>query len=344
LNPSHSLSAALTLAAATALSLAAPRPARADETPACVAECKQMAAKNELKDGVNEKGCVVNVCQQAARQEYREGRYEQSLATLTYLDKNLARSPSFLLDRGLAYYALGRFELALKDFDGVLAGYSDSFQGGAQRAHTLMRLHRLEDARAQFDKLRASKAAQSVFRGLGTDSYLLGNIGVIDLIDGQKEKGLSELDQALKSDGRNTLASTYLYRVAPQLDAKTIDKDGVLLLLGASEDVGLDRRLDADKEIRQVIQKYPKFPETYFLAAEFYRNWAHYEDCEALLLVGEKAIPAEVDLKAERLRCTLLKDGPTSDRSKATVAELKKLSSDHPESALARDILKALDL
>jgi hypothetical protein len=132
--------------------------------------------------------------------------------------------------------------------------------------------------------------------------------------------------------------------VLPQMEKKTIDAAGVYLLLTASEDVGINRRDAARDSIEKLVSKYPKFPETYFLAADLYKNTGHYEECERLLLIGEKAIPEEVDLKAERLRCTLLKVGPTSEAAKPSIAELKKLSADNPDNALAKQILRALDI
>jgi tetratricopeptide (TPR) repeat protein len=333
----HSL-AALALCALLAAPLA-----RADDPP-CVTQCAEIAKSGQLREGVSQAGCVNNLCEEEGRRLYAEGSYSEALASLAVLSDTLAESPAYLLDRGLVYYALGKFDLALKDFDRILLAVPESFQAGAQRAHTLIRLKKLGDSRSQFQKLLSSPAAQREFRGLRTTSYLQGNMGVIDILDGDTAKGKKELESALETDGRNTLATTYIYRVLPQMEKKTIDGDGVYLLLTASEDVGIGRRDAARDSIEKLVSKYPKFPETYFLAAELYRNSGHYEECERLLLIGERSIPSEVDLKAERLRCTLLKVGPTSAEAKSSVAELKKLSADHPESQLAKQILRALDL
>jgi len=328
-----------------ALLLGAAAPAAAVEEPApCVTRCREMAQKNQLRAGVSEAGCVTNLCQEEGKRLYTEGKYDAAMKSLGSVSELLSRSPSFLLDRGLVYYALGNFELALADFDGILFTVPESFQAGAQRAHTLVRLKKLGEARTQFQKLLSAPAAQREFRGLRTSSYLQGNIGVLDVLMGDEAKGKKQLEAALETDGRNTLAATYLYRVLPQLDAKTIDADGVYLLLTASEDVGIGRRDSARDSIEKLVSKYPKFPETYFLAADLYRNAGHYEECERLLLIGEKAIPSEVDLKAERLRCTLLKVGPTNAAAKPSIAELKKLSADHPDAELPKQILRALDI
>jgi len=287
---------------------------------------------------------VVTLCQQEGRRLYTEGSYDAALKSLSAVGERLSRSPSFLLDRGLVYYALGNFELALADFDGILATTPDSFQGGAQRAHTLVRMGKYSDARTQFAKLLDLPGAKREYRGLRTGSYLQGNIGVMDLIMGDRAKAEKELKDALESDGRNNLASTYIYRVLPQVDKKNVDGEGVWLLLTASEDVGINRRDSARDSIEKLVSKYPKFPETYFLAAELYRTTGHYEECERLLTIGEKAIPEEIDIKAERLRCTLLRVGPTNPAAKTSIAELKQMSKDHPDNPLVHDILQALDL
>ncbi|HTO05969.1 MAG TPA: tetratricopeptide repeat protein [Myxococcota bacterium] len=339
-NSRHSLACAL---GAALLAAGAAGPARADDPP-CVVTCRDMAAKNQLKSGMSEMGCVASVCQQEGRRLYTEGNYDAALKSLSAVGERLSRSPSFMLDRGLVYYSLGKFDLALADFDGILLTDPDSFQAGAQRAHTLVRLSKLGDARTQFEKLLTLPGAKREFRGLRTESYLQGNIGVIDLIDGERPKAEGELKKAIEIDGSNGLATTYVYRVLPQMDKKNIDSNGVYLLLTASEDVGIPRRDAARETIETLVQKYPKFPETYFLAAELYRNTGHYEECERLLTVGERAIPEEPDIKAERLRCTLLRVGPTSEAAKGPIAELKKLAAEHPDDPLTKKILEALDL
>jgi len=322
----------------------AARVARADDGPPCLMQCREMAAKNKLRPGVNEVGCVTNLCQQEGRQLYSQGSYEAALRSLSVVSERLSRSPSFLLDRGMVYYALGKFDLALADFDGILVDTPDSFQAGAQRAHTLLRLQKYGDSRAQFEKLLAAPAAGREFHGLRTKSYLQGNIGVLDLITGDTKRAEKELKEALDGDGRNTLASTYIYRVLPQLEKKTLDGEGVWLLLTASEDVGIARRDAARDAIEKLVSKYPKFPETYFLAAELYRGTGHYEECERILTIGERAIPEEPDVKAERLRCTLLRVGPMTEAAKPSIAELKKLAADNPDNPLATQILHALDI
>ena len=62
-----------------------------------------------------------------------------------------------------------------------------------------------------------------------------------------------------------------------------------------------------------------------------------------MLSAGERAIPNDVDLKAERLRCTLLKVGPMSAEAKQPLAELKQLAAAHPDNALLKQIIDALE-
>jgi len=318
-------------------------PAGAAEPP-CVARCHEMATLGQLRASVNEKGCVTNLCQEDGRRLYKNGEFDQALASLAVLSETLHRSPSYRVDRGLVYYALGRFDDALTDLDASLASLPDAFVAAAQRGHTLIRLDRFDDAHTQFSKLLETKAAAREFRGLRTRSYLVGNLGVIDVMRGDIAKAKSQLQEALQIDGRNTQASTYIYRVLPQLDAGTIDREGVSSFYAATEDAGLGDRKRAELEVAAVIEKYPKFAESYFLEAELLRSSHRYEDCERILSAGERAIPDEVDLKAERLRCALLKSGPTSTAAKPALAELKRLNETHPENALVKEILHALDL
>jgi len=252
------LSLSITLVALVALRAGAAEPS-------CVARCREMAAKSELRAGVSEQGCVTNVCQEDGRRFYKSGDYEQALASLDVLAAPLERSPSYHLDRGLVHYALGRFGDALADFDALLANLPDDFVGSAQRGHALIRLGRFDDAHADFSKLLESKAAAREFRGLRTRSYLLGNLGVIDLLRGDTAKAKSELAEALQIDGRNTQASTFIYRVLPQFDANTIDRAGLAAFYGATEDAGVGDRARAERETAAVIEKYPRFPESYFL-------------------------------------------------------------------------------
>ena len=312
--------------------------------PPCIVRCKEMASKGQLRSGVNEQGCITRVCQEDGRRFYKDGDYALALSSLEVLSEPLARSPSYRLDRGLVYYALGQFDAALADFDASLAAIPDAFRAEAQRAHTLMRLRRFDDARAQFEKLLKTEGAAIEFRGLRTRSYLLGNVGVIDILRGDSGKAKTELQEALQVDGRNSQASTYIYRILPRLADGTIDGAGVFLFYAATEDVGIGNRKGAEPQIAEVISKYPKFPESYFLDAEILRNSHRYEDCERVLLAGERQISGDIDLQAERLRCTLLKLGPTSVAAKPALAELKKLNITYPNNVLVKEILHALDL
>jgi tetratricopeptide (TPR) repeat protein len=326
--------------AALALLLLASSARAAD--PPCIAQCREMAAKKQLRAGMTEQSCVISLCQQEGRRLYKEGEYDKALESYAAIANRLEKNPIFHIDRGDVFYAQGRFDQALGEYDKALEIDPFTFQGGAERAHTLMRLGRWPDAREQFAKLLDAPSAKRDFRGLRTASYLQGNLGVIDVITGDVPKGKGELEAALKADGHNSLASTYIYRVLPQLEKKNIDAHGIALLLYASEDAGLGRRDASKKAIDELVEKYPKFPETYFLAAELYRNAGYYEVCERVLTGGERAIPDDVDLKAERLRCTLLKVGVMTDEAKQPLAELKRLGEANPDNPLVKQILEAL--
>jgi len=312
--------------------------------PDCVARCREMAKHGQLRQGVNEKGCVTRVCQEDGRRFYANGDYTAALASLDVLAEELKNSPSYHMDRGNVNYALGRFDAALADFDASLAAYPDAFRTKAQRGHTLLRLRRFADARAQFEALLADKGAEREFRGLRTRSYLLGNVAVADILAGDTAKGAKEMREALDVDGRNAQASLFVYRVMPAIENGTLDPDGVYGLVVASEDVGLGQRARAQPEIAKVVENNPKFPESYFLLAEILRNSHQYAECERVLIGGERAIPNDVDLKAERMRCTLLKLGPTSQAAKPTLKELKQLARANPDNKLLKQILYALDM
>ncbi len=329
--------------AAALLVLALAFSARAGE-PDCIVRCRELSARGQLRAEVNEKGCITRVCQEDGRRFYAAGDYEQALASLDVLAEDLESSPSFHVDRGNVNYALGRFEAALADYDASLTAFPDAFRTKAQRGHVLLRLRRFADARAQFDALLADEGARREYRGLRTRSYLLGNVGVADILAGNTSKGADEMREALKVDGRNRQASLFVYRVLPQMEQGKIDAAGVFSLVASSEDVGLGLRARAEPEIAKVIANHPKFAESYFLMAEILRNSHRYEDCERILLGGERAIPADIDLKGERLRCTLLKLGPTSKAAKPALKELKQLSEANPDNTLLKEILHALDL
>ncbi len=325
------------------LVLAAPLDVRAAE-PTCITRCREKAAAGKLRQGVNEKGCVTNLCQEDGRRLYKNGEYAAALTSLDTLAEALELSPSYQYDRGRVLYALGRFDEALAAYDASLARLPTAFECAVQRGHTLIRLRRYDDARTQFTKLLDSKAAGREFRGLRTRSYLVGNIGAIDVLNGDTAQGKSELQEALEIDGRNTQASTFLFRALPELDEGTIDREGLGMYYGATEDAGLGDRVRAEKETSAVIAKYPKFAEPYFLESDLLRSAHQYEECERVLKGGERAIPDDIDLKADRLRCTLLKLGPTSAAAKPALAELKALHEKHPDNALTKEILHALDL
>ncbi len=77
--------------------------------PPCVTQCEQLVRDGELRDGVSPKGCLVRVCPLEARGFYRAQEFEKALLSLEPVKDALEESPSYQLELGLSYYALGRF-------------------------------------------------------------------------------------------------------------------------------------------------------------------------------------------------------------------------------------------
>ena len=100
--------------------------------PPCVAQCETLLKTGELRKGVSEAGCEVRVCQQEARKLYEKNQFEQALESLEYLQPRLQDSPSYQLDRGLVYYALGRFEEAQKTLEESISGIPAWVEEGFQ--------------------------------------------------------------------------------------------------------------------------------------------------------------------------------------------------------------------
>ncbi|MCP4003204.1 MAG: tetratricopeptide repeat protein [bacterium] len=319
----------------------APDVVRAD--PQCAKSCRALAEKGELKQSVGLQGCIVRVCQEDGRRLYRDAKHEEALKTLDFVGEWLAPSAAYQLDLGLVYYALGRFDDALKSFDLVTKLFPDGLRGGSQRAFALLRLQRFAEAQEQFEKMLEAPAAKHEFRGLKTESYLRGYIGATQLMrDNPKEAAVS-LKKAMKIDPRNTLASTYLFRVLPAFEAGNLGKEGVFMLLVASEDVGLRNFDRAEKQLDSLLGKFPKFGEAYALQAELLFSTYRYGECESKLLRAEKYLPDDVDLKVRRLRCSLLRHGPNTEAARPALEEIKKLQRQHPKNLLIREILIALD-
>ena len=81
----------------------------------------------------------------------------------------------------------------------------------------------------------------------------------------------------------------------------------------------------------------------YHRLAEILRSYQEYESCEVALSLGEQYLPEDLDLHAERLRCALLRYGPTSKEARPALDEVRALSEAHPENQRLKQILVALD-
>lgn len=311
--------------------------------PPCVAQCETLLEMGELRKGVSQAGCEVRVCQQEARKLYEKNQFEQALESLDYLQPRLQDSPSYRLDRGLVYYALGRFEEALASFEKVLGGFPRNVRAASQRAHTLLRLGRYADAQAQFEKLFMDPATEGEFKGLRTRSYLKANIGVLKLLQGDLEGGKADLDQGLEIDGRNRTASLYRYKVVPYLESGALEPEGVKQLLVAYEELSFKRYPTAAQELQALVKRWPRFAPAYQRLAEILRSYQEYEACEVALALGEQYLPEDIDLRAERLRCALLHYGPTSEQARPALDEVRALSEAHPENLRIKQILASLD-
>lgn len=320
--------------------LASPAP-RAQELE-CIGRCTALAQRGELMDGLSEEGCQLRLCHEEARQLYADGDYERASAALERIGPKIADSPAFQLDRGLVEYARGNYAFALDAFDRVIAREPRSLRAGSQRAHVLIRLERFSEARAQFDRLLALPAAKTELQGLGTESYLRGNIGALRLIQDDVAGARSDLQRALELDSGNNLAATYLYRVLPEAEAKRIDGRGIWLMMNASEDAALFMLGRASQQLADLIARAPRFAEAYFLQADILRAQGMNQACEDLLGRGEQQIPKNAGVRAERLRCTLLRVGANGEAAKPVIAEILGLAKAHPDDERIRNIVLAL--
>jgi len=324
-----------------ALGLVAAGSLRAAE-PDCATRCRTLAQKGELAEGLTEQGCRLRLCHDEGRQLYVDADYERAFAALALVESGLGASPSFQLDLGLIEYARGNFTQALAAFERVIAREPDSLRAGSQRAHVLIRLERLDDARAEFERLLALPAAKTELQGLATESYLRGNLGALRLIQNDVPGAKSLLEKALALDGGNNLAATYLYRVLPEAEAGRMDGRSVWLMMNASEDAALFVLERASSQLVELVGRAPEFAEAYFLQADILRAQQQHEACELALRRGEQRLPKDAGLRAERLRCQLLRTPSDPAKAKPLVEELAQLGRENPDSERIRNILLAL--
>ena len=311
--------------------------------PPCAEQCKKFVEEGELRDDVSPVGCFVRVCQREARKFYEKHEFKKALESLDYVQEHLDRSPSYQMERGLNYYALGRFDKALAAYEKVLKGFPNNVRTRSQRGHTLVRLGRLKDAQKQFESLFADPLTEDEFKGLRTRSYLMSNIGVIKLLQGDVEGGKAALEQGLELDGRNRPARSYLTDVVPYMESGDLTPKGAMRLLVAYEELSFGRHDSGAKELRELLERSPRFRPGYFRVAEVLMATQQYEECVETLEDGEKALPDDIDLRAERLRCSLLQLGPNTDKARPSLEEVKSLAKAHPENERLQQILTAME-
>ena len=321
--------------------VAAAPAARAQEAvePECVAACRDMIARGELSGSVNEIGCQVRVCQERARAYYQDNEFEKALASLDQVHEKVAFSPGYQFTRGLVHYALGRFGDALANFDAVLEVRPKSVRASAQRAHTLIRLDRLPEARAQFRKMLDFPKADVEYKNLRTRSYIKGNLGLIRLMEEDLSGAKADLSEALSIDGRNQLARTFQDKIVPELEARRLAYGDVRQLVIAFEELALKRANQGLRELSGVLNRSPDFRLGYLLAAETQRRYLDFKGCELTLRMAEKRFPEDTEVFANRIRCTMLRYGIHDPKSVESIAELKALAAKNPNDPLVQEML-----
>jgi tetratricopeptide (TPR) repeat protein len=309
----------------------------------CVKQCRELTARGELRAGLSEQGCTLDLCHDEARRLYAAADYERAFAALEQIKPGRVTSPAYQLDRGLVEYARGHLDEALSAFEHVIESQPASLQAGAQRAHVLVRLERFADARAQLESLLALPASRTELQGLQTESYLRGNLGAIRLIENDAPAARVLLEKALEIDRGNTLAATYLYRLLPEVEADRMDGRAVWLMMLASEDAALRQLERARGRLDALLERAPRFAEAYYLQADILRAERKFEACEALMRRGEAQLPGVPGMSAERLRCQLYRVGAQAPETPALVAELEKLVREHRDDERIRRVLADLN-
>jgi tetratricopeptide (TPR) repeat protein len=323
-----------------------------EEDPPCARSCTELARKGELRPGLPVSSCTLRLCRQAALRLYKDSRYEDALAALDHVREGGAGTLSYEVDRGIILYALGRYGEALTAFDRAVEVFPRSFRARAERARTLARLGRPKEARAGLESLVAEHFGGTVARsegevgygGLRVSSYLLGNLGVLKLCDGEVAAGRSDLRRALVEDAQNVQAATMLENAVPALEAGTLAPDGVGILEGAFEDLGLGRLDSAVERFETLAERWPRFETTWWLVGGLHFSRLEYSECEDVFARAEAALPEITDFRVERIRCRILRYGEGSDERSAALTELRSLAEDHPDNRRARDLLSMLDL
>ena len=311
--------------------------------PGCKEECRSLQEEGMLDSAVGLDECTRTVCVEDARVHYTAGRYSDALASLDEVQDLAGEYEAYRFERGLVLYALGRLEEALAAFDLVVEAHITSMRSGSQRGHVLMRLGRFDEAMLQFQALSGSPQSQGEFAGINSRSYLLGNVGIIQLHQGNLQEGRETLSNALQLDGDNQAAGTYLYRVLPSLERGDLGGPGLMLLLSGSEKRSLGQPSGAAADFAQLTEGWPKFGLGWRMLAEIQIARGEYAECEAGLRRGEAGLPDDPEIRVQRIRCQLLSIGPTSEGAASVISELEQVALDYPENSRARELLMALD-
>jgi tetratricopeptide (TPR) repeat protein len=314
----------------------------APEQPACLTRCLEMGKTGDLRPSMSAIDCTLELCQSMGRTQYEENQFDEAIASLDQVKGLAGTSASYNLDRGLVLYAVGRFDEALGSFDTVLASFPQSVRAAAQRAHTLMRLERLPEARAQFQSILEFDGADAEVKRLRTRSYVIGNLGVLRLEEGDVFGGKKQLEESLENDGRNKLAHTYLRRVVPELEGRTFGPEGVIPLQVVWEELEFRRANSAVKKLGELLRKWPDFKLGYVIAADAQRRYGNIPACEATLRAAQTRFPDDTDIRAQRIRCSLLRKGVHSTAALPDVEELEALAKKNPNDPFVKEMLELI--
>jgi tetratricopeptide (TPR) repeat protein len=331
--------AALTCALLPLAAGAQAPPAPVDDTVLCVTSCREMIARGELRESFNELACQVRVCHEQAKKYYEDDDFGRAMRSLDQIDEAAGYSPAYQLDRGLVNYALGNFDAALANFDTVLEVRPGSLRASAQRAHTLMRLDRIPESRAQFDKILSDPRAELRFKQLNTRSYVKGNLGVLRLIEEDLAGGVADMAEALEIDASNKLARAFTAEVIPALESGALQYSSVLPLVVSWEELALGRPNRSLKLLSKVLSESPDFRLGYILVAETQRRYMDFPGCETTLRMAEKRFVDDTEVYASRIRCTMLRYGIHAPESVPSIKELKELAAKDPNDPLVHEIM-----
>lgn len=317
-------------------------PAAEDEILRCVESCKELMKSGDMIPGYSETGCQVKVCHEQARRFYEEAEYPKALASLDQILPYVEFSPSYQLTRGLVNYALSDFKAALENFDTVLEIRPYEIQASAQRAHTLVRLGRVPEARAQFLEMLSYPEAAVEYKKLRTSSYIYGNLGVLRLMQSDLAGGRQDLSKAIEIDGRNKLARTFSSQIVPALEDRSLSYAVLPQLVAAFEELALRKPKEGIAELTLVLDESPTFRLGYLLAAETQRRYMDFKGCEITLRIAESKFPEDTEVFANRIRCTMLRHGITAPESQDSLNELKELARKDPNDPLVQEMMELL--